>query len=236
MKPTLLLRSSVFNLFLWIWTFIYGIIVFPVCLVYPGFVRKGTMTKIWARTILKALELICGLSYQVSGSPLASEQTYVLACKHQSAWETIFFLAYLNNPAYILKKELTYLPIYGWYLKKLGMIPINRAGGGFVLLTALKSVKLVLAQGRTLIIFPEGTRVKPGEIRECNSGIIAIYQSVANNYPLIPISLDSGKYWGKNSWLKYPGIIKVNIGEPLNNGLTKDQALEQIKEGINVVT
>ena len=193
------------------------------------------MTRIWALVIIKALRIICNIDYKISGHHLPQDSRFIVACKHQSAWETIFFLYYINNPTYSLKKELLYLPIYGWHLKTNEMIAIDRSAGAAALLSAMRGVKRALAHGRSVVIFPEGTRVKPGELRECTSGIAAIYQMVAQDHPVIPVSLDSGKYWGKNAWVKYPGIIDVYIGEPLLLGMNKGEILQKVKDGINVI-
>ncbi len=260
MNLILLLRSTLFNIFLWLWTLIYGILFFPIALTIPKLAQKGIINNLWALVIIKVLRILCGIEYQVSGYQIKRDQNYIFASKHQSAWETIFFLLYMKDPIFIVKQELLYLPVYGWYLKKSGMIAINRQAGSAALLKMLKGVKNALSEGKSIIIFPEGTRVKHGVIKECNSGIAALYQiaeKVAANQitmthkvcenqnqnikndtsitpvSIVPISLDSGKYWARNAWFKHSGIIKVRIGEPLPFGMKKEELLEKIKDEIN---
>ena len=169
------------------------------------------------------------INVEVINAELAYKKGYLYASKHQSIFETIYFNELFNNPAYILKKELLNIPLFGTYLKKLGMIAIDRAQG----IQSLRHVNQQTAEyldHRPVIIFPEGTRTTFKDQPDLKPGIYSIYKSL--NKPVIPISLDSGKYWPKNNNIS-KGTIKVEFKEPIAPGLSKQDFLKKLKFEIN---
>ena len=169
------------------------------------------------------------IKIEVVNSQLANKSGYLFASKHQSMFETIYYNHLFNNPAYILKKELLSIPLFGTYLKKLGMIAIDRSQG-------IQSLRHVNEQAsnyskiRPVIIFPEGTRTAFKEEPDLKPGIYSMYKSL--NKPVVPIALNSGNFWPKNNCIK-SGIIKIEFRDPIPTGLSKQEFLVRLKKEIN---
>ena len=232
------LRSIIFNSFFVLWTVVWGGSGL-VALLFRG----KTKTKIscfvgyiWAAALIHALRIICRIDWQLNdpNNALANNQPCIIACKHQSVWETMFFLYHLNNPVYVIKQELTRVPIYGWHLQSMGMVAVNRSKGIAALKLMNAKINTTLSSGRSVVIFPEGTRVGLNEESQIKSGVASLYSAFADKYPIIPISLDSGKYWRHRSWQKYPGTIQIIVESPLQNNLKKSEVLGAINEKINL--
>lgn len=172
---------------------------------------------------------IFNIKIRVINPDLANLKGCLFASKHQSIFETIYFNQLFYNPAYILKKELLSIPLFGTYLKKLGMIAIDRNQG-------IQSLRLVNEQTaeyiekRPVIIFPEGTRTTYKEQPDLKPGIFSMYKSL--NKPVVPISLNSGYCWPKNDEIK-SGEILIEFKEPIQPGLNKKEFLDQLKSAIN---
>jgi 1-acyl-sn-glycerol-3-phosphate acyltransferase len=172
---------------------------------------------------------IFNIKIRVINPDLANLKGCLFASKHQSMFETIYFNQLFYNPAYILKKELLSIPLFGTYLKKLGMIAIDRSQG-------IKSLRLVNEQTaeyvekRPVIIFPEGTRTSYKEQPDLKPGIFSMYKSL--NKPVVPISLNSGYCWPKNDKIR-SGEILIEFKEPIQPGLSKKEFLDQLKSAIN---
>ena len=159
----------------------------------------------------------CGISYEVTGIENIPNNAFIVASKHQSAWETIFFLLLFKNPVFIIKKELTKIPIYGWYLGKMSMIIIDRKKGTNAIKQINFGAQEAIKDNRPIIIFPEGTRTSPDTRIQYKSGIKFLYDEFGDKVPVIPIALNAGKYWINKSIIKKPGIIKVKIMPQLNS-------------------
>jgi len=172
---------------------------------------------------------IFNIKIKVINPDLANLKGCLFASKHQSMFETIYFNQLFYNPAYILKKELLSIPLFGTYLKKLGMIAIDRSQG-------IQSLRYVNEQTseyvekRPVIIFPEGTRTAYKDQPDLKPGIFSMYKSL--NKPVVPISLNSGYCWPKNNKIK-SGEIKIEFKEPIQPGLSKKEFLDQLKNAIN---
>lgn len=229
------IRSTVFNIFLAIWT------VFITTFFLPTLITRNkkiiTITaSVWAVVVMVALKVICNINYKILGKQnFPANEPFIVASKHQSMWETVYLMYLLKKPVFILKEELLAIPFYGWYLKWMGMIAIKRTDGFRAIKHIILETKKSFDQKRSVIIFPEGTRSKPGEILDIQPGIVAI-QKTFPSIPIVPISLDSGKFWRKREWLRYPGTIKVVIGESIyGENISKDVLLNKIKQGINAL-
>ena len=186
----------------------------------------------WSYGLLKALKIICSIQIEVQGEKHLPNTPCIIACKHQSAIETIFFLQYLKFPVYVVKKELLSIPFYGWFLKKMGMIPIDRKAGVSALRQLLKKSENVLKQNRSIIIFPEGTRVKPFASANYHVGIVALYNKFPD-VPILPVALNSGLFWSKNSWLKYPGTVVFKFLPPIIGKTNKKELLHFLQQTID---
>ncbi len=169
------------------------------------------------------------IKIKVINPELVSKKECIFASKHQSMFETIYYNHLFDNPAYVLKKELLSIPLFGTYLKKLGMIAIDRSQG----IQSLRHVNeqaIRLSKYRPVIIFPEGTRTSFKENSDLKPGIYSMYKSL--NKPVVPIALNSGKFWPKNNKIK-TGTITIKFKEPILPGLGKQEFLNKLKEEIN---
>ena len=150
--------------------------------------------------------------------------------KHQSAWETIILSWLLHAPAFVLKVELLRLPVIGLFFLKTGCIPVDRADGLRALRKMRDAAIELAAQGRSLLIFPQGTRVPPGASKPYEIGVFALYESTG--LPVVPVALNSGLVWPRNSWLKYPGTVDIHFLEPIQPGLTRKQFMAKLEQQI----
>lgn len=188
------------------------------------------ISKIWTKSIVWCLKVICGLTYKIEKNYRIPDSCIITA-KHQSAYETFLFWSIVENPSFILKKELLRIPIFGTYLSYTGMIAIDRKAGRQSMTKILTEGKKIYDLKRNLIIFPEGTRTKYGkETLKYNSGVYAIYNSF--NKPVVPIALNTGKYWSNFRFTIYPGTIKVKFLPIIEPGLPKEEFLTRLRDEI----
>jgi len=204
------------------------IIVFLPLIAFQG--ASFWIARLWVRIILALLKSIVGLSYQIEGRENLFAGACVIACKHQSAWETLVFHTLLKRPAYVLKKELMRIPVFNLYLKRMGMIYINRKAGPQALKNLVEGARSVMAQGRPLVIFPEGTRGVPGVKGIYQGGIGVLYQQL--NVPVIPVALNSGMFWGRRSLVKLPGTITLKFLPPIQPGLKREVFMDTLESSI----
>ncbi|MGP1256098.1 MAG: lysophospholipid acyltransferase family protein [Kiloniellales bacterium] len=169
-----------------------------------------------------------GITYEIRGT--IPDRPVLVAAKHQSAWETFGFCLFFDNPCYVLKQELTWIPLFGWYLRKQRMVAIDRAGGAKALRALLASARERLAEGRPLIIFPEGTRVPPGESRPYHPGVAALYQSL--KLPCVPVALNSGRVWPKPMLGKRPGHVVLEVLPEIPAGLNRKDFVARLSAEI----
>lgn len=224
-------RSILFFAIATVWTIIAAFVGIPLLLSND----RKIVAKIgyfWSKPTIIFMRLICGVRVKVVGTSNLPKTGAIIACKHQSPWETIFFLSYLNKPSYVLKKELTRIPFYGWYLKPMGMICIDRASKISALKETIKGVQKACNDGRKIIIFPEGTRVAHGQSVAYKAGIAAIHHQLPN-IPIIPTALNSGKIWPGKSWIIKPGLITVKFLSPIQQQLNKTEILHLLKTRID---
>ena len=178
----------------------------------------------WAMMGLKAhaitscwwLRLIVGTQLEVRGRERLPKGPFLVAAKHQSAWDTFALIPLFADPALAMKAELGWIPIYGWFSHKFEHIFIRRDKGPSALRQMLRDAKQRAGQGREILIFPEGTRRAPGAEPDYKPGLVALYESLA--LPCVPLALNSGLYWPRRSWRRYPGTIIVEFLEPIEIG------------------
>ena len=165
------------------------------------------------------MRVICGTKVEVRGRERLPKGPALVASKHQAAWETFGLVPLLRDPAIVMKEELLSLPLYGWFSRKFEMIPIKRELGPRALrLMAREGAKRV-AQGRDVLIFPEGTRRPPGAPPAYRPGIALLYEELG--VPCVPVALNSGLFWPRHSILRKPGTIVVEFLEPIPPGLPR---------------
>ncbi|MHB1304678.1 MAG: lysophospholipid acyltransferase family protein [Acidiphilium sp.] len=173
----------------------------------------------WSRVAIGVLRLLCGIAVRVEGKENIPPGAVILAAQHQSAFDTLLWFAELEQPAYVMKRELLNLPILGPLLLPAKQIALDRAGGATALRKLVADVQVAAAAGRQIVIFPEGTRVAPGARVELQPGIVSIAR--ATGLPVVPVATDSGRCWGRDTIRKRPGTIHVRIFPPLPDGLDR---------------
>lgn len=208
------LRSLLFNLCFYGFTTLISILGLPLL-----FARNGVMIigRLWARGSLFLARMICGITYEIRGREHILSTPCIYASKHQSAWETLIFWIILPAPAFVLKRELLSLPLYGLYLKHMRNIAIDRQAGMEALKAMIAGAREVMSEGRSVIIFPEGTRMKAGVKGTYHPGVAALYSHL--KVPVVPVALNSGLYWGRNAFVKRPGTISIVFLPPIAPGL-----------------
>lgn len=227
----LILRSLLFKCYFYLWTGFSCIAMIPFLLVRPAISAKAG--HFWATGIIIGLRVICGITYEERGkSNLPRTGGYILACKHQSAWDTIIFLKLLKAPCYILKKELLKLPLFGRYLRSMAMIAIDRSAGASALKDMLNQTIQRAHAGRPVIIFPEGTRTLPGKSVRYQPGIAMLYTHPAIEVPIIPVALNSGVFWNKKQFCYPKGTIVIEYLPPLPSGLDRKVFLAQLEKDV----
>jgi len=219
------LRSLLFNVGYYLWTALFLSIGLPVTLLpYPAVYRFGRM---WVTVILWLSKALVGLSYRVVGLEHRVEGPAIYAVKHQSTWDTLVFPLYLHYPAYVVKRELILLPIFGFYLLRAGMIPVDRAGRASALKRMMRAAESRRDQGRDILIYPEGTRLPPGAHRAYQPGIAALYGHL--DLPVVPVALNSGLFWGRRTFIKKSGIITLEFLPAIPPGLPRKQFMAELE-------
>lgn len=226
------LRSTIYFILLVLSTFLFGLIMAIFGWFLP-FIFNSKIANAWGITNSFFLKIICGLTYSVEGlENLPQNQACIIMSKHQSAWETITFRGiFPANQAWVLKRELMFVPVFGWALAVVQPIAINRKAGREAMKQVVEQGLLRLSQKRNVIIFPEGTRVAPGERKRygIGGGLLAEKADV----PVIPVAHNAGVFWKRRGLKKYPGNIQVVIGPPIDTtGLSASKITRQVEAWI----
>ena len=224
------LRSLAFNLAFYAWTALLCLFAMPFVILLMKPVAVFTLGRFWARISLWLLRVLCRIDHQVVGLDALPGTPCIVAAKHQSAWDTLVFSQLLYNPSYVLKKELTQIPFFGWALLRVGMVPVDRSGGARALRTMLAAAKRRLGEGRAILIFPEGTRTEPGRRRPYHPGVAALYRELG--VPVVPIALNSGLFWGRRSFVKTPGRITLEVLPAIAPGLPRKAFMAELEARI----
>lgn len=228
-------RSFAFN----IWFF--GLTATALLLSIPILLapRKASigLGRIWAWLVVGGLRVLCGTKVELRGRVELLREPALVAIKHQSAWDTIFFYLACPDPAYVMKIELMRIPVYGWLAAKQGMIRVDRKGGAPALKRMMAEAEDALRLGRQILIFPQGTRVPPGAPtadHPYHPGIAGLYARLG--VKCVPVALNSGVFWGKRRFVKRPGTIVVEILDPLEPGLARAAFMRELEARIETAT
>jgi 1-acyl-sn-glycerol-3-phosphate acyltransferase len=227
---TLFLRSLLLALFMVVVTVIWAIACFFFApLPYN---QRYYCTSRWNVMVIWAARVLCGIRYQVKGMENFPDSPAIILSKHQSAWETIFYLIVSPRPlVFVFKKELTYIPFFGWGIALLRMIPIDRSKGKDAFAQVVVQGRKRLAGGQWIIMFPEGTRIPVGKKGFYKAGGTRL--AVETQTPVVPIAVNSGECWPKNSFIKKPGQITVSIGKPISpEGLTPQELMQKVEDWV----
>ncbi len=230
----LLARSFAFNALFYANLLVHMIVALPtLVLPYPAlrvFIRS------YARSSLWLLRVICGTEVLWRGAENIPPGACIVACKHQSAWDTFALYAVLEDPIYILKRELMWIPLFGWYMWKAGLIPVDRSAGMAALSRMTKRAQRAVAgpRPRQRVIFPEGTRRAPGVQPSYKPGIVHLYARLG--LPCVPAALNSGLFWPRRSLVRLPGTIIVEFLPPIPPGLARERFLPHLQDAIEKAT
>ncbi|MFQ6018558.1 MAG: lysophospholipid acyltransferase family protein, partial [Kiloniellaceae bacterium] len=226
------LRSLAFNILFFSWSFLVQTICLPVLLLSPRAVLR--VGRFWSKGITALLARVCALRHEIRGLANLPERPCIIAAKHQSAWDTLIFSQLLEAPAYVLKRELVWVPLFGWYIARIGAIAIDRTGGAAALRRMMEQGRRMLRQGRPIVIFPEGTRVAPGARKPYLPGVAALYRQLG--VPVVPVTVNSGLFWGRRAFLKKPGLITLEILPPIEPGLDREAFTAELENRIETAS
>jgi len=224
----LVLRSILFNLAYYLNLTLWMIAALPT-LVMPRRVFMRVARE-WAGSSLWLLRVIAGTKVEFRGVEKIPRGGLLVASKHQSLWETFALLRIFEDPAYVLKRELMWIPVFGWYAWKARSVPINRRGGAAALVAMNQRAREEVEAGRQIIIFPEGTRRAPGAEPAYKYGIAHLYDRMG--VACLPIALNSGKFWPRRKMTRHPGTIVVEVLDPIAPGLPRDAFFAQLQQTI----
>ena len=226
------IRSALYLVCFYLWTVPISVVYLPLLLL-P---RKAFIpfAKLWSIGVIWMMRVIVGVTWRVEGLEHLPPKPYILAAKHQSAFETFALPILIGDPAFVLKRELTWLPFFGWYLAKTGVIAIDRSAGTKALKSMVKGGEQARDQGRAVVIFPEGTRRPIAAPAAYHTGVAMLYGAL--NVPVVPMALNSGVCWGKRAFTKHAGEIVFRILPPIAPGMNRKQFMAQLESDIETAT
>jgi 1-acyl-sn-glycerol-3-phosphate acyltransferase len=228
----LYLRSFVFNVLFYLNTAaltLFGLVL----LVFPRRTMVG-LAAVWGRLNTWLLRVVCGTKLDMRGIEKLPKGGYIVAAKHQSAYETFALVPFIPDVTYIYKRELNWVPVFGWLLMKADQVSVNRGARSAALADMTAQAKQKVAEGRQIIIFPEGTRTAPGAPPAYKFGVAHLYAEL--DVPCVPVALNSGLFWGRRTWLRRPGTIVMEVLDPIPPGLDKRAFLDRLVNDIETAT
>ena len=189
---------------------------------------------VWVRIMVGLIQEILGIQYELRGLENRPNGAAIYASKHQSAWDVLIFNLLINDCAYVLKRELYLIPLWGWYVWRVGSVGIDRSGGARALKSMVEQTKALITEGRSIIVFPQGTRTPIGERLPYLPGTAALY--LGTNFPVVPVALNSGLFWPRRTFRKSPGLITVEFLPPITSGLNRREFLNLLETQIETAT
>jgi len=224
------MRSAMFGVGFYALTAAIGVISLPL-LAAPRTTLRWPL-RLWAKGALVLLRLCCDIRLVVTGREhLPGAGAALIASRHESAFDTMVWLALLPDPVYVLKQELLRIPVYGWLARRYGMIPVDRAAAASALRGLVRAARATFEQGRQVVIFPEGTRTPPRQRVPFQPGIAAL--AGAGGLPVIPVATDSGRCWPRGLFAKRPGTITIAVLPPLPSGLPRAALIARLEAAID---
>jgi len=221
------IRSIFFNLAFYSWT-VFCTILTLFTLPLPFEYGFGLQT-IWSKVCQKLLWIV-GITVEVRGLENLPKTPALIACQHQSAWETTIFFKVIPRIAVVFKKELLLFPIFGWHLRKMQEIPIDRSSGATAIKKMVRVGKKAIGRGRSVLIFPEGTRTAVGKAGKYHPGVFALYSML--EIPTVPVALNSGLYWPRRKFSKTPGTIIIEFLPPIQTGKGRKEFMALLEKTI----
>jgi 1-acyl-sn-glycerol-3-phosphate acyltransferase len=225
-------RSLLFNVLFYLTTALFVVIGSPLLFAPRSWAMAALA--IHGRFELWLLKSIVGTRLEVRGKQKLPGGACLVAAKHQSAWETFALIPLFRDPALLMKRELFWIPFHGWFSHKFEMIPVDRDKGPSALRRMLREAKKRVADGREIIIFPEGTRRAPGAPPDYKTGVVLLYEALG--VPCVPVALNSGVFWPRRSLTRKPGTIVVEFLDPIPPGLPKAEFMSRLSEAIEAAS
>lgn len=226
------MRSLVFSALFYVNITVRMLVALPTILL-PYAALHGVLRH-YASSTLWFLRVVCGTRVEWRGREKLPAGAYIVACKHQSLWETFALFMVLPDPTYVLKRELMWLPLFGWLATKARMIPIDRGSHTKALASMVAAARREAARGRQIVIFPEGTRRPPGAKPRYLPGVAFLYSELG--LPCVPVALNSGLFWPRRSLRRYPGTVLVEVLDPIPPGLEKREFLSRLQNATEEAT
>jgi 1-acyl-sn-glycerol-3-phosphate acyltransferase len=229
---SIFLRSLLFNI-LFYPNFVFWLLVALPTLAMP---RKAVLrvANWWAQSNILLMRVVCNIRVEYRGVEKIPKGPLIVAAKHQSMWETISLLHFFDQPFFVLKRELLRIPLFGQYLVKANMVAIDRSSGARALKQVMRRAAEEVKHGRQFVIFPEGTRRPPCAPPQYKAGVALIY--VDCGVPCLPVALNSGLFWPRRTFLRYPGTLVMEFLDPLPPGLPRDEFMTRVETVIEDAT
>jgi 1-acyl-sn-glycerol-3-phosphate acyltransferase len=227
----ILLRSTVFNIIFFAVSLFMTLLATVVRIVAPDRVLDAAV--LWARCLVASARIVCAIRLDVSGLEQIPPGAALIASRHQSAFDTFVWLTLLPRCCYVFKQELRYIPLFGPLIGAAGMIAVDRDGGGSAIRMLLRETDRAVRERRQVVIFPEGTRVDPGNPVVLQAGIAAMASHTG--LPVIPVATDSGHCWGRKAYRKRPGTIRIVVGEPIPSQIGRRALMRAVEDGLTVI-
>ncbi len=228
----MVLRSLLFMAWMYGLMAVMGLVCLPL-LAGPRLWVKGVV-RLWIRLVHGGLRLLCGIRIQIEGQENLPKGGALIASKHQAMVDVFWPWLYCDDPALIFKKELAFLPVFGWYALKLKNIMVDRAGHATALRNMMRKARALAQEGRQIIIYPEGTRGQPGQTLPYKPGVAALYTQM--EVPCVPVALNSGLHWPARGLVLTPGVIRVRILPPIAPGLKRKDFMRILQEQIDTAS
>ena len=228
----LAIRSALFNILFIGWTIFLLSTLWLLMPIPKQNFRKAVA--LWPRGSFPLMRYLLGLTFEQRGLENIPNEPVIYASKHQSAWDTMYFLWHHEDNAYVMKGELNRIPFWKWYMDKCQHVVVDRRGGTSAMREMISDTKSILADKRSVIIFPEGTRVAPGETRRYHPGIAALYSQT--NATVIPVALNSGYFWGRRHFIKKPGVLTIQFLPPIPKNMERKAFMKELEIRIESAT
>ena len=225
-KPILFIRSLLFWLGFLLNTIVFGCVI--ILLFFTSTDTRLKISRYWAFINVFLLRVFCGITHEVRGRENLQHENAILLCKHQSTWETLVLHTFTPSARWVFKRELMYIPVFGWALALTDPIAINRGAGREAIRQLLEEGTEKLKAGEWLILFPEGTRTAPGKTHKYKIGGALLAEK--SGYPVVPIAHNAGEFWPRHSFIKWPGTISVVIGPAIES---KGKSAEEINQAVS---
>jgi 1-acyl-sn-glycerol-3-phosphate acyltransferase len=227
-----MIRAIVFTLAFYVSTALFLLLGSPLLLAPRSWAMAGLRTH--ARASLLLQRVIVGTRMEVRGREHLPAGACLIASKHQSAWDTFALIPLLRDPAIVMKAELARIPVYGWFSRKFEHVLVQRERGPSALKGLIRDAKARVAEGREVLIFPEGTRRAPDAPPDYKPGVVALYEGLGA--PCVPVALNSGLFWPRRSMVRRPGTIVVEILPPIAPGLKRADFMRELQQRIETAT